>query len=130
MRRCGKLLVGSRRADANVNRVAGAVGRHPAAASPQVSLFLCVMNVSAFAELEASSVHAQDGLDALAAELTAAVHRRHAELTRQLRQQKQVSRSRRSGSQFMATDSMPWEECRWPVAQMQLARFPFGDAEA
>ena len=57
------------------------------------------MNVSAFAELEVSSVQAQSGLDALAAELTAAVQRRHAELAHQLRQQTEVSRPHRSGAQ-------------------------------
>ena len=63
-------------------------------------IFLCLIDVSAFAGLQSSSVQAQSDIDTLAAELTAAVQRRHAELTQQLQQQKQVSRPDRKGAQF------------------------------
>lgn len=67
------------------------LGCHSAAAHRMCSLFLCVMNVPAFAELQSSSAQAQSDIDELAKKMRAALKRRQNQLTQQLQQQKEVS---------------------------------------
>lgn len=91
-----------------------------------------------FAELETSSVQAQSDVQKLAAELTAAVHRRCAELTQQLQQQKEVSRPQCSAVQrrktecwlTMANNVQHWQAGLRAVGAAVTAPFPLGNADS
>ena len=69
-------------------------------------------------------MQAQDGLDAMAADLRAAVERRHAQLTQQLQHQTEVSQPRCIGAHFTATRTA----CCWVsaigAAKTAAALFP------